>query len=57
MSVEASLLLLCIVPVAAAFLFGALAYGFPRVGRPLVAAGFVFVAIGLTAALVVGVVV
>jgi hypothetical protein len=57
LSVEASLLLLCIVPVAAAFLFGALAYGFPRVGRPLVAAGFVFVALGLTAALIVGVVV
>jgi hypothetical protein len=57
LSVEASLLLRCIVPVAAAFLFGALAYGFPRAGRVLVAAGFAFVALGLTAAILVGVVV
>lgn len=57
LTVEASLLLLCIVPVAAAFLFGALAYGFPRAGRVLVAAGFVFVSVGAAAAVVVGVVV
>jgi hypothetical protein len=57
LSVEATLLLVCIVPVAAAFLFGALAYGFPWAGRPLVAAGFVFVAVGFAAAVMVGVVV
>ena len=57
LNVEASLLLLCIVPVAAAFLFGALSYGIPRAGRAFVAAGFVFVAVGLVGAIVVLVVV
>jgi hypothetical protein len=55
LSLEASLLLLCIIPVAAAFLFGAVAYGFPRWGRALVASGFAFVAVGAAAAVLVGV--
>lgn len=54
LSAEASLLLLCIVPGAAAFLCGALAYGFPAWRRGLVAAGFAFVALGAAAAVMVG---
>jgi hypothetical protein len=41
--------------VALAFVCGALVYGFPRWGRALVVAGFVFVAVGLIAAVAIGV--
>jgi hypothetical protein len=54
-SVEAALLLLWIVPVSAAFLCGALTYGFARGRRALVAAGFVFAAVGAIGAVVTGV--
>jgi hypothetical protein len=57
LSAKASLLLLCTVPVTAAFLSGALVYGFPRSRKPLLVAGFVFAGLGLAAAVVVGVVV
>jgi hypothetical protein len=55
LNAEATLLLTCIVPVAAAFLFGALAYAVPRFGRALVMAGFAFVAVGVLGAIAVGV--
>jgi hypothetical protein len=57
LTVEATLLLLSIVPVSAAFLCGALAYGFPGRRRALVSAGFVLAAIGAAGAIAVGVVV
>jgi hypothetical protein len=50
---KASFLVLAAVPVAVAFLFGALVHGFPRARRGLLAAGFAFVAIGLVTAVVV----
>jgi hypothetical protein len=53
-SVEAALLLLCIVPVSAAFLCGALTYGFSRGRRALVVAGFVFAAVGAAGAVATG---
>jgi hypothetical protein len=54
---KASFLIAAAVPVALAFLFGALVHGFPRGRRQLVVAGFAFVAIGLVAAVAVEVVV
>jgi hypothetical protein len=57
LSAKASLLLLATVPVALAFVCGALVYGFPRWGRALVVAGFAFVAVGVVAAVAIGVVV
>jgi hypothetical protein len=55
LGVEATLLLAAIVPVSAAFLFGALAYGFPRRRRALVAVGFACTAVGAAGAIAVGV--
>jgi hypothetical protein len=55
LGVEATLLLAAIVPVSAAFLCGALAYGFPRRRRALVVVGFVCAAVGAAGALAVGV--
>jgi hypothetical protein len=54
---RASFLMVAAVPVAMAFLFGALVHGFPRARKVLVAAGFGFVAIGLVMAIAVAVVV
>jgi hypothetical protein len=54
---QASFLVMAAVPVALAFLFGALVHGFPRARRILVAAGFAFVAVGLVMAIAVAVVV
>jgi hypothetical protein len=54
---RASFLVMAAVPVALAFLFGALVHGFPRARRALVAAGFAFVAVGLVMAIAVAVVV
>jgi hypothetical protein len=54
LSAKASLLLVWTIPVAVAFLCGALVYGAPRWGRALVAVGFGFVAVGLVGAVVVG---
>lgn len=54
---QASFLVMSAVPVALAFLFGALVHGFPRARQGLVTAGFAFVAIGLVMAVAVEVVV
>jgi hypothetical protein len=54
---KASFLVVASVPVALAFLFGALVHGFPRARRELVVAGFAFVAIGVVTAVAVEVVV
>jgi hypothetical protein len=53
---KASFLVMAAVPVALAFLFGALVHGFPGGRRELVVAGFAFVAIGVVAAVAVEVV-
>lgn len=50
---RASFLVMASIPVAVAFLFGALVHGFPRARRKLLAAGFLFAAIGLVAAITV----
>ncbi|HEX2025399.1 MAG TPA: hypothetical protein VHH92_03285 [Actinomycetota bacterium] len=55
LSAKATLLLLWTIPVAVAFLCGALVYGIPRWGRALVGVGFGFVAVGVIGAIVVGV--
>jgi hypothetical protein len=54
---RASFLVMAAVPVALAFLFGALVHGFPRARRGLLAAGFAFVAVGLMMAIAVALVV
>jgi hypothetical protein len=54
LSAKASLLLLCTVPVTAAFLSGALVYGFPRWRRSLLVTGFVLAGLGGAAAIAVG---
>jgi hypothetical protein len=54
---RASFLVMASIPVALAFLFGALVHGFPRARRELVSAGFAFVAIGVVMAIAVEVVV
>jgi hypothetical protein len=54
---KASFLVMAAVPVALAFLFGALVHGFPRARRGLLAAGFAFAAIGLVTAVAVEVMV
>jgi hypothetical protein len=55
LNVRSTLLTLSTVPVAVAFLCGALVFGFPRRRRTLVNAGWVFVALGLVAAAITGV--
>jgi hypothetical protein len=54
---RASFLVVAAVPVALAFLFGALVHGFPRARKGLLAAGFAFVAVGLVIAIAVAVVI
>jgi hypothetical protein len=54
---KASFLVMSSIPVALAFLFGALVHGFPRARRVLVGLGFGFVAIGVVMAIAVEVVV
>jgi len=56
-SKASTLLTAATIPVGFAFLFGALTEGFPRRRRPLLVAGWVFLAIGLLFAIVVEVVV
>jgi hypothetical protein len=53
---RASFLVMAAIPVALAFLFGALVHGFPRARRALVGAGFAFVVIGVVMAVAVEVV-
>jgi hypothetical protein len=57
LSRRASFLVVAAIPVAVAFLFGALVHAFPRARRGLLAAGFAFVAIGVVMAIVVAVVI
>jgi hypothetical protein len=53
---RATFLVMAAIPVALAFLFGALVHGFPRARRELVTAGFAFAAVGLVTAISVEVV-
>jgi hypothetical protein len=56
LSRQASFMVVAAIPVAVAFLFGALVHGFPRARRGLLAAGFGFVGIGVVMAIVIAVV-